>query len=64
MRNLSSFIASTAQSEHKGSGAWAAGLFVAALLAGSALAAFWIGNAISTPAAAEAPIVLVDEGFQ
>ena len=68
MRNLSSFIASTAQhGEHKPTGAWAAGVFVAVLLAGSAGAAYLIGNSMSGAAQASSyqpmPIQIADEGF-
>ena len=65
MRNLSSFIASTAQhGERRSMGAWAAGAFVAVLLAGSALAAYMIGNSISGPGAGDPPpMAFVDEGF-
>ena len=66
MRNLSSFIASTVQQgERKPAGAWAAGLFVAVLLAGSAGAAYVIGNSMSGSAQASSfePIQIADEGF-
>ncbi len=65
MRNLSSIIASTAQhGEPKPLGAWAAGVFVALLLAGSAGAAYLIGNAMAGPNAGEPPpLQFADEGF-
>ena len=66
MRNLSSFIASTAQhGEHRPTGAWAAGVFVAVLLAGSAGAAYVTGNSMSGSAQASSfePVQIADEGY-
>jgi hypothetical protein len=64
MRNLSSFIASTAQhGERPAMGAWMAGAFVAVLLLGSAGAAYIIGNSMSQSNVGEPPIAFADEGF-
>jgi hypothetical protein len=65
MRNLSSFIASTAaHGERRSMGAWAAGIFVAVLLAGSATAAYLIGNSMAAPSMSDpAPIAFADESF-
>jgi len=64
MRNLSSIIASTAtQGESKSMGAWMAGVFVAVLLAGSAGAAYLIGNAMASNGGEPPPMIVADEGF-
>ena len=64
MRNLSSFIASTAQrGERQSMGVWMAGAFVAVLLVGGSLAAYVIGNSIAGPSVAEPPMAFADEGF-
>jgi len=63
MRNLSSYIASDAHSERKPMGAWAAGVFVALMLAGSASAAYLIGNAMSSNVGDPPPLALVSDEF-
>lgn len=64
MRNLSSYIASTADhGERKPMGAWAAGVFVALMLAGSASAAYLIGNAMAANSGDPPPLALVSEEF-
>lgn len=63
MRNLSSFIASTApHGERRSMGAWMAGVFVAVLLAGAAGAAYLMGNAMASNTA-EAPVAFADDTF-
>ncbi len=66
MRNLSTFIASTAKhGEDKPLGPWSVAAFVAVVIIGSAGAAFWIGNSMSNPASAQniAPVEYADEAF-
>lgn len=65
MNNVTNFIAAhTPKGERKSSGAFAAGLFVAVMLLGSAGAAVWIGSALTHSAARAAPMEVATFGYE